>query len=465
MARETIFKRRSATLTLVSSYPWAEAHGYHHRLAARGAALPQLRVEAIPRKSVKHRTFAAALVSAWLSVVAVAAAEPTVKLTGIAQLRDGPVALLEIQPALGPLFRLTLARGERVHNVELGERLYDVELISIDAKAAKVSVKDGDKITELSIGGAEAASHAPVFRLKDAYSRQVLDLYQEISGRTVITSPSLPPATITATSNGALKGGAAAEELARALGEKGITVLPHFEKFAFAITPSLVTKVAEIRIPPEAAKLPSPAPVPPPNSPQEVRLAPLPPGLVKFMEADRRQILDIFQELAGRTLIVSPALPAAKITLKSQTPLSRLEAVWLIEAALQLCDISVTLSADKFAFVTSSAHVPRVAKFKAPPLPDKDPKAEKFPPGLIKFHEADRAQVLDIYQQLFGQTVLLAPDLPPAKVTLKSQTPLTRDEAAWLIESALHLAGIQCVPAGDNQVKVIREPGADANNN
>ncbi len=67
MARETIFKRRFATLKLVSSYPWAEAHGYHHRLAPRGAAFPHLRVEAIPRKSVKNRTFAAALVSAWLS--------------------------------------------------------------------------------------------------------------------------------------------------------------------------------------------------------------------------------------------------------------------------------------------------------------------------------------------------------------------------------------------------------------
>jgi hypothetical protein len=147
---------------------------------------------------------------------------------------------------------------------------------------------------------------------------------------------------------------------------------------------------------------------------------------------------------------------------KSQTAIGRAQAIWLLEAALQLNDIAISLSGDKFAFVTTTKGASRVAKFKAPP-PVKDPSDEKFPPGLVKFNEADRSIVLDIYRELVGQPLVRAPDLPPCKVTLKSQTPLTRDEAVWLLESALYLGGIQCVPAGDKQVKVIRDPGADAN--
>ncbi len=40
-ARKANLKRRYATPTVVASYPWAEAHGYHHRLAPRGVPLPR----------------------------------------------------------------------------------------------------------------------------------------------------------------------------------------------------------------------------------------------------------------------------------------------------------------------------------------------------------------------------------------------------------------------------------------
>jgi len=396
------------------------------------------------------KTIAVALASASLTLVATAA-EPTIKLTGIAQLSNGPVALLEIQPARGAPLRPTLRRGERVEGIEV---------IAIDAKAAKVSVKvDGD-VTELSFGAVDAAGQAPVFRLQGAHSRQVLDLYQELSGRTVITSPSLVGATITATSDGALEA-AAAEALARTLGEKDIVILPQFARFAFATTPALVPEIAKLAVPPARTKDVKAESL----QAGEIRLEEYPAGLIKLFEADRRQVLDIYQELTGRTLIVSPRLPAAKITVRSQTPLTRAEAIWLVEAALQLCDVAVSMRADKFAFVTTLAEAPRVAKFKAPPEPDKDPNAEVFPPGLIKFREADRAQVLDIYRVLTGRTLLPTPELPPAKITLKSQTSLTHDEAFWLVESALQLGGIRLVPVGDKQVKVLLEPGPEANKN
>ncbi|SRR6266540_5762913 len=57
-ARKANLQRRYATPTFVASYPWAEAHGYHHRLAPRGVPstralrrgdFPELREE--PKKA------------------------------------------------------------------------------------------------------------------------------------------------------------------------------------------------------------------------------------------------------------------------------------------------------------------------------------------------------------------------------------------------------------------------------
>jgi len=46
---------------------------------------------------------------------------------------------------------------------------------------------------------------------------------------------------------------------------------------------------------------------------------------------------------------------------------------------------------------------------------------EIFPPGLIKFQDADLIQVLDVYQELTGRTVLRPTSLPQTKVSIRSQ--------------------------------------------
>lgn len=86
---------------------------------------------------------------------------------------------------------------------------------------------------------------------------------------------------------------------------------------------------------------------------------------------------------------------------------------------------------------------------------------EKFPPGLIKFSEADMNQVLDIYQELTGKTVIRAASLPAAKITVKSQTELTRTEAIHLLETLLAMNQITMVPQADKFIRAV--PEAQAN--
>lgn len=85
---------------------------------------------------------------------------------------------------------------------------------------------------------------------------------------------------------------------------------------------------------------------------------------------------------------------------------------------------------------------------------------EVFPPGLIKFQDADISQVLEIYQELTGRTVMRPANLPATKVTIRSQTPLTRKEAIQALDSILSLNGITMVPMGEKFVNAV--PAAQA---
>ena len=91
-----------------------------------------------------------------------------------------------------------------------------------------------------------------------------------------------------------------------------------------------------------------------------------------------------------------------------------------------------------------------------------NPEDEVFPPGLIKFSEADLSQVLEIYQELTGRTVLKPASLPAAKISIRSQTQLTRAEAVQALDSILSMNGIAMVPQGDKFVKAV--PEGTANN-
>ena len=85
---------------------------------------------------------------------------------------------------------------------------------------------------------------------------------------------------------------------------------------------------------------------------------------------------------------------------------------------------------------------------------------EVFPPGLLKFSDADITPILEIYQELTGRTVLKAPSLPAAKITFKTQTPLTRSEAIGALETILAMNQITMVPQGTKFVKAVPQAQA-----
>lgn len=85
---------------------------------------------------------------------------------------------------------------------------------------------------------------------------------------------------------------------------------------------------------------------------------------------------------------------------------------------------------------------------------------EMIPAGTINFQAVEAMQVLEIYSQFVGRT-LLQGNVPAAKITLKTQTPLTKTETIQALQAVLALNGIAVINVGDKFVKVI--PVAEAN--
>ena len=85
---------------------------------------------------------------------------------------------------------------------------------------------------------------------------------------------------------------------------------------------------------------------------------------------------------------------------------------------------------------------------------------DMLPAGMIKFQDADIGQVLEIYQELTGRTVLKPSSLPATKVSIKTQTELSRTEAIQALDSILSMNGITMVPQGTKFVKAVAEAQA-----
>lgn len=74
--------------------------------------------------------------------------------------------------------------------------------------------------------------------------------------------------------------------------------------------------------------------------------------------------------------------------------------------------------------------------------------------GALDFQNAELNQVLAVYQELSGRTVIRGL-LPSPTITVRNQTPLTRIEALQLLDTVLAQNGIAMVLAGETAVKAV----------
>ena len=127
--------------------------------------------------------------------------------------------------------------------------------------------------------------------------------------------------------------------------------------------------------PPAALPAPTLSPPAPAAAPAEETIA---PGMIDFRQADLNQVLDIYSLLVNRTILRPATLPAPTVTLKTQTLLTKHEAIEALDAVLGMNGITMINMGDKFvkalpeaqgntagaSFDTNSAtHLPEMGQY------------------------------------------------------------------------------------------------------
>jgi len=163
-----------------------------------------------------------------------------------------------------------------------------------------------------------------------------------------------------------------------------------------------------------------------------------------FRSADLEQVFEVYQEVSKKTVIRSGNLKTSKIDLKTGANLSPEDGMATLNRTIAAAGIKMKPIGTKFVFALAEGDEQRIRSLSEPPMMNASD--EKFPPGLIKFTAADPVQVLEVYSELTGRPRVARDLRQGAKVTVRSQTELTRREAAWLLEAALLLGGVSISP-------------------
>lgn len=76
-------------------------------------------------------------------------------------------------------------------------------------------------------------------------------------------------------------------------------------------------------------------------------------------------------------------------------------------------------------------------------------------PGMLKFERASLSQVLAIYAELSGRSIILAGNLPELEITFVNQSPLSTVGALQALDTVLAARGVTTVALGTQFVKVV----------
>jgi hypothetical protein len=378
-----------------------------------------------------------------------------VRLTGIISYSTNTFALLE-DPAQGSR---EILLGEGQSNGRLS-------VIRIEPAAGKVEIHNAGVFTNITFARSEGTAPAPdssaappakpaaFLELRQA-GGSVLYLYQLLTGRTMIPSPALPPFRVDAQVKAGKDQAELAAAIENALAAKGVLIQQERDKFAAVITPGERTKLTpelwDVAV--KAHHRPTPGHSGGDAEPGQAANdnAIVPPGFINFIGADLDQVLMIYQELAGRTLLrPAPASGASSVWLRTATSLTYTEALFALHLVFALNDLSVLPVGDKFLLLFPAADAGKASKLLARPAATPSVSNTNLLPALsVQLRGTGLKEVADLYQRLSGQPVRIDGDFPGVRFVLTNKTPLTSTEALSALDLLLAWHGLAITPQPD----------------
>lgn len=194
------------------------------------------------------------------------------------------------------------------------------------------------------------------------------------------------------------------------------------------------------------------------------------PGIV-LEDAGITAVLQLFAQFTNRTLLRWPYLPATSFSLRASAK-DQAGSAQVLAQALVAEGLSIILDGEKFLMIVPKSEAAKVkphaplarasagsgTKTQAATPGSGGIGQEPLPPGMIDFRGADVSQVADIYAMMLGRK-LDHSERPPAggTISMTTQTPLTKEEALYAIETSLLWSGIKLVQVGEDKLKAVRD--------
>jgi len=179
------------------------------------------------------------------------------------------------------------------------------------------------------------------------------------------------------------------------------------------------------------------------------------PGIV-LENVSLEPVLSLYGEFSERTLLRSQPLPNVTFTAAGSAP-DRGAAAQILQKALAERELVAIPDGEKFIMVVRKAQAATVTPRSAAVTPSvSNSQSEMVPAGAINFPNTDVAPVIQIYAELVGRKLDQSSPIPlRGTIQFRSQTPLTRDEARYALDTVLSWAGVKMVPFDPGFVKPV----------
>ena len=187
------------------------------------------------------------------------------------------------------------------------------------------------------------------------------------------------------------------------------------------------------------------------------------PPALSLHQADLETVLRLYAEAAGRTVLKHPELPVVSLSLAAPAT-NRLDMLHALEELLKTNEIVVVPDWEHFVKVVPKSLVAGELMERRPDswaaaeraARNATGKPAEIGAGEINFLNADWRQVAPVYAALRGRT-LVPPDrdLPPGKIVLHTQTPLTKEEAVYALDILFRWHRIVFEDVGDQAIKAV----------
>lgn len=178
---------------------------------------------------------------------------------------------------------------------------------------------------------------------------------------------------------------------------------------------------------------------------------------IELENADTDPVLRLYQEFTQRTLLRSPRLVASPFNLRASAT-NRAQAALVLEEALTEKEITTIPDGDKFIMVVPNSQVASVRPHSAEIKSSGTNAAgsEMLSPGTVDFRSADLRQVEQIYAEMIGRKLDRTEPLPfGAPIYFKTQTPLTKEECIYALDTLLSWRNVKMLLVGDDTVKAV----------